>query len=181
MTHLSGKMGQMMVVKMSKTAVLRLVKSDAPTRVNGTNPPTRLTNKERRPREWLTEVEVKAIAKAARKHDCCGTRDAAMIMCAFRHGLRVSELVNLRWDQVSLDEGLLSVHRLKGSNDSTHPIPGDELRELRRLQRSQAPGTRYVFTQANGAPITAAAFRKMLARTGAAMNFAFPLHPHMLR
>jgi type 1 fimbriae regulatory protein FimE len=56
-------------------------------------------------------------------------------MLAYRHGLRVSELVALRWDAVDLGQGLLHVRRLKGGTDSTHPLRGPELRALRRLQR----------------------------------------------
>jgi integrase len=52
-----------------------------------------------------------------------------MILMAYRHGLRVSELIGLRWSQVDFTTARLTVHRLKGSTGSTHGIPGDELRE----------------------------------------------------
>jgi len=68
-----------------------------------------------------------------------GHRDATMILVAYRHGLRVSELVDLRWDQVDFRTATLHVRRVKQGTPSTHPIVGDELRALRRLQREQAP------------------------------------------
>ena len=104
-----------------------------------------------------------------------------MIMLCFRHGLRVRELVDLKWEQVNLDEALLTVHRVKNGRDATHPIPGEELRDLRRLKREQTVGSRFVFTTERGGPMTPNAFGRMLTRTAAAMEFPFPVHPHMLR
>jgi type 1 fimbriae regulatory protein FimB/type 1 fimbriae regulatory protein FimE len=53
----------------------------------------------------------------------------------YRHGLRAAELADLRWDQVDFDHGMLHVRRKKNGMPSVHPIPGDELRALRALQR----------------------------------------------
>ena len=60
-----------------------------------------------------------------------------MVLIAFRHGLRASELVDLRWDQVDLEHALLHVRKLKNGSPATHPLTGKELRALRRLQRDQ--------------------------------------------
>jgi Phage integrase family len=62
-----------------------------------------------------------------------------MILMAYRHGLRASEVVDLRWDQIDFDTANLSVRRTKKGSPSTHPILGDELRALRRLNREQEP------------------------------------------
>jgi len=62
-----------------------------------------------------------------------------MILVAYRHGLRASELTDLRWDQVDFHTATLHVRRAKQGSPSTHPILGDELRMLRRLQREQDP------------------------------------------
>src|SRR5215472_1770868 len=74
-----------------------------------------------------------------------GLRDALAIRACWRHGLRVSELVALRWEHVEWKTARLTVHRAKGSVGSTHPISGDELRELRALRRTQDPGCRFIF------------------------------------
>src|SRR5262245_44600622 len=100
--------------------------------------PTRLANAEYRTREYLTPSEVEKLLKAASKNRW-GHRDATMILVCYRHGLRVSELVSLEWSQVDFNGGNLHVRRLKGSTDAVHPIRGDELRALRRLQREQKP------------------------------------------
>jgi type 1 fimbriae regulatory protein FimB/type 1 fimbriae regulatory protein FimE len=61
-------------------------------------------NRALRTREHLTPTEVERLIEAA-KNNRQGHRDATMILIAFRHGLRASELVDLRWDQVGFDEG----------------------------------------------------------------------------
>ena len=109
-----------------------------------------------------------------------GHRDATMILVAYRHGLRASELCALRWDQVDLERGLVHVRRLKNGTPSVHPMGGVEIRALRRLKREQIE-SRYVFVTERRAPMTAAGFRKMVARTGERGKFPFPVHPHMLR
>jgi integrase len=68
-----------------------------------------------------------------------GHRDSTMVLVAYRHGLRASELVDLRWDQIEFRTANLHVRRVKQGTPSTHPILGDELRALRRLQREQEP------------------------------------------
>ena len=109
-----------------------------------------------------------------------GHRDATMILMAFRHGLRASELCSLRWEQADLIHGRLHVNRLKNGLPSVHPLTGIELRALRRLQREQKPG-RYVFMSERGAPMSAVAFRRMLTRLGPTAKMPFGIHPHMLR
>ena len=60
-----------------------------------------------------------------------------MILIAYRHGFRVSELVDLRWDQIDFETANLAVRRAKKGTPSTHPILGDEMRALRRIHREQ--------------------------------------------
>jgi integrase len=150
-----------------------------PGTVKRTVPRGRLPNAEYRTREYLTEREVERLIKAAgnNRH---GHRDATMILIAFRHGLRASELCSLRWEQVDLVHGRLHVHRLKNGMPSVHPLTGIELRALRRLQREQRPG-RYAFMSERGAPMSAVAFRRMVTRLGPAAKIPFGIHPHMLR
>lgn len=97
-------------------------------------PPPRQTNASRRRREFLTPEEIEKVLKASGQVGRHGARDRTLVLIAYRHGLRVGELVNLRWDQVDLKAGLLHVARLKNGIASTHPIRGPELRALRELQ-----------------------------------------------
>src|SRR5450759_4660468 len=85
-------------------------------------PPRRQLNADRRSREYLTPDEVEKVLQAAGRLGRHGPRDRTLLLLAYRHGLRVSELVALRWDQVDLKAGLLHVARLKNGLASTHPI-----------------------------------------------------------
>ena len=151
-----------------------------PTTEKRTVTPRRPKNAEVRKREYLTEAEVEALTKAARGNRW-GHRDATMILVAYRHGLRVSELVDLRWDQIDFTANTLAVIRLKGSKDATHPIMGDEMRALRKLQRDQEAKSPFVFVSERGAPFTPAGFARMLDRLREAAKITFKIHPHMLR
>ena len=158
-------------------AHLKLV---TPTIVNRTVTPTRPPNADLRTREYLTEAEVERLMTAARKNRW-GDRDATMILVAYRHGLRVSELVDLRWDQVDFRTAALHVRRAKQGTPSTHPILGDELRALRRLQREQGLKSPFVFTSERASPFTTAGFARMVERAGTEAKLGFKAHPHILR
>jgi integrase len=85
-------------------------------------PPIRQRNQARRTREYLTPSEVERMIVAARHASGrLAERDALSIMMAYRHGLRASELIALRWEQIDLKAGLLHVVRLKHGSPSTHP------------------------------------------------------------
>jgi integrase len=155
-----------------------------PRRANGTDdprrPPKRRRNVEVRSREYLTAAEVEKLITVAGKNRN-GQRDAAMVLIAYRHGLRATELVSLRWDAVDFRHGQLHVRRAKNGAPSVHPLTGRELRALRQVQREQEPKSSFVFTSERAAPFTTAGFRKMIARLGVAAGFEVPIHPHMLR
>ncbi len=131
---------------------LRLV---TPANVNRTVRPKRPPNADLRTREYLTEAEVERLMNAA-KGNRWGHRDATMVLVAYRHGLRASEMVDLRWAQIEFRTATLHVRRVKQGTPSTHPILGDELRALRRLQREQDPKSPFVFTSERGAPFSTA-------------------------
>jgi integrase len=146
---------------------------------NGTSPPLRLPNAAVRKREHLTEAEIDRLRKHA------SHRDATMILLAFRHGLRVSELVSLEWRHITdlklQSRASLKVERLKGSISGTHPLEPDEVAALRRLQKEQ-PDAVYVFQSMRGDKLSAAGFRKMLSRVAEDAGLAdLHIHPHMLR
>jgi type 1 fimbriae regulatory protein FimB/type 1 fimbriae regulatory protein FimE len=147
---------------------------------NRTVAPKRKPNADLRTREYLTDREVERLTDAARANRW-GHRDSTMILVAYRHGLRASELVDLRWDQIDFDTATLAVRRAKKGTPATHPIRGDELRALRRLAREQDPRSPFVFTSERGAPFTTAGFARMVERAGEAAELGFKAHPHMLR
>jgi type 1 fimbriae regulatory protein FimB/type 1 fimbriae regulatory protein FimE len=148
--------------------------------VKRTVTPLRRPNADLRTREYLTDAEVGRLQKAA-GNNRWGHRDATMILVAYRHGFRVSELVDLRWDQIDFNTGTLAVRRAKRGTPATHPIRGDELRALRRLQREQDPRSPFAFTSERGSPFTTAGFARLVERAGESAKLGFKAHPHMLR
>lgn len=159
--------------------VLQFPLRDAPN-IEIRNVPVRLKNADYRSREYLTEQEVEQLMEAAGRVGRHGHRDATLILLSYRHGLRVTELVNLRWDQIDLKQGLMHVNRLKQGTASVHPLRGPELRALRRLQRDY-PMMPYVFSSERKAPLTPDAIRKIFGRAGVEAKLPFTIHPHMLR
>jgi integrase len=117
---------------------------------------------------------------AARKSSRYGHRDATMILIGYRHGLRASELCDLQWSQVELTTGRLHVRRAKNGSPSVHPMQGDEIRALRRLQREQGLSS-HVFMSERDGPMTPKAFHALFGRIGERAKMPFPVHPHMLR
>lgn len=152
-----------------------------PTTENGkVSTPLRVPNRERRAREHLTSDEVEKLIAAAGRLGRHGHRDATLILIAYRHALRVGELVALRWDQINFTQGMMHINRLKNGTPSTHPLRGPEIRALRRLKR-ESEVSPYIFTTERGGPLTTSTVRKLMARAGQAVNIQFPVHPHMLR
>ena len=137
-------------------STLRLV---APAVENRTVTPRRRPNAELRPREYLTEAEIDKLIVAA-KRNRWRQRDSTMILIAFRHGLRVSELIGLEWSDIGYESATLHVRRAKGGATAVHPLQGDELRALRRLQREQEPKSTFISTSERGSPFSAAGFAR---------------------
>ena len=159
---------------MANTA-LKLV---SPATENRTVTPLRRPNAELRPREHLTEREIDKLVEAAMGNRW-GQRDATMILIAFRHGLRASELCGLQWSDVEFETGTLHLRRAKGGTTATHPLLGDELRALRSLKRdAKSP---FVFVSERGAPFTVSGFAKLVERAGIEAKLPLKAHPHMLR
>jgi len=143
-------------------------------------PPRKPRNSERRAREYLTPSEVEDLLRAARQRGRYGQRNATLLLLMYRHGLRVAEVVCLRWDMLDLKTAVLHVQRVKHGVATVHPLRGPELRALRQLQHT-APGIAYVLLSERGGPLTARAVHHIVAQAGVAAALPFPVHPHMLR
>jgi len=166
---------------MSNVVALKPTRHHRPITVNGNvTLPRRSKNADRRSREYLKPDEVDALMRAAASLGRHSHRDQTLILLAYRHGLRVSELVSLRWDLIDLKAGHIHVNRAKSGTPSVHPLRGPELRALRRLKRKY-PNSPYVFVTERSGPLTTSTVRKLIARAGAEAKIPFPIHPHMLR
>jgi site-specific recombinase XerD len=133
-----------------------------------------------RVREHLTEGEMTKLLDAL-KQTRHGHRDWLVGLLIYRHGLRVSECCDLRWDDLDLAKRTIIVRRLKGSTDSSHYLERDELVGLKRLQREQDTKSAYVFVNERGQPFGRMGIARMIERAGEAAKLPFPVHVHMLR
>ena len=114
----------------------------------------RKANETYRVREHLTEAEMAKLL-AALKRNRHGHRDWLIGLLIYRHGLRVSEACDLRWDDIDLTKRTIIVRRLKGSTDSSHYLEKDEhkaLGELWRPYAKQGIKSAYVFNNERGQP-----------------------------
>jgi integrase len=143
-------------------------------------PAGRKPNRAYRVREHLTEGEMAKLLTAlkANRH---GHRDWLIGLLIYRHGLRVSEACDLRWDDLNLAKGTITVRRLKGGVDSGHYLERDELAGLKRRQREQEPKAAYVFVNERGQPFGRMGIARMIERAGETAKLPFPAHVHMLR
>ena len=148
--------------------------------IGRSTPPRRKTNKEVRGREWLVEEGVEHPAPGRNQAGPVGHRDATMILLALTHGLRVAELVAIRWDQVDLKHATIVIARLKGSISGTHPLRRIEVSALKKLA-SDGGRRGLVFRSERGGGLSESGVRKIVARAGEEAKLGFPVHPHMLR
>lgn len=143
-------------------------------------PPRRRKNIELRSREYLTPKEVAELINAAGSVGRNRHRDKSLILVGYRHALRVSELVSIRWDQIDLANKVIHVNRIKRGTPSLHPLQDSVIRALHTIQRGTATSS-YVFVNNKGLQLSASTVRKITARAGVIAGFAFSIHPHMLR
>jgi len=132
-----------------------------------------------RAKDFLTEAEVAALldaAKAARH----GVRDHLLALMMYRHGLRVSEAIDLRRGEVDLGRARLWVRRLKNGLSVEQPIAGDELRAIKRHLATRSDALPWLFVSERGQPLTRQSVNYLLAAAAARAGLP-PVRPHMLR
>lgn len=132
-----------------------------------------------RGRDYLGLAQIDRLLAAAKagRH---GTRDHLLVLMMFRHGLRVSEAIALRREDVDLSQSRLWVSRLKNGLSVEQPIPGDELRAIKRWLARRDDALPWLFISERKQPLTRQAVNYI---TGAAAKRAGigHVHPHMLR
>ena len=130
-------------------------------------------------RRYLRPDEAHRLIAAAGQRGRYQFRDTVLVRLVYRHGLRAKEAVAMRWSQIGLEAGVIHVARLKGSNDSTHTLDRDELRDLRKL-RQQVTGL-YGFETERGGPLSVDALQYIVREAGKLAGLDVEAHPHMLR
>ena len=135
----------------------------------------------------LTPGELLSVLKAARARSA---RDWAMVLLAYRHGLRASEVCDLKLAAVDLRAGSVSLWRLKGSLHTVQPLYRhkgqpllDEVNALRAwLRQRQADGSDYLFLSQKGGRLHRSQFFRDFQAAAKAVGLPPPkCHPHVLK
>jgi site-specific recombinase XerD len=135
----------------------------------------------------LTPAEMLALLKAAKKRS---TRDWAMILLAYRHGLRASEVCGIRISDMDLKTGSISIRRLKGSLHTIQPLYQhrgqpllDEMAALRAwLHKRSADGSDYLFTSQKGGKLGRTQFFRNFQKVAESAGLSTEKrHPHVLK
>src|SRR5262245_59910774 len=160
---------------MSTVIQLKPSASEKPTVARG-----RGKNAEYRTREYLTEAEVEKLLTAAGKSRN-PERDRLLVLMAFRHASRVSELVDVRVEDIDLKAATIAIRRAKNGTPGIHGLQGDELRLIRAMIRQNGEHCRHLFLSERKAPLSIDGAQKLIERLGEAVKLPFPIHAHMLR
>jgi site-specific recombinase XerD len=135
----------------------------------------------------LTPQEMLDLLKAARQHS---TRDSAMILLAYRHGLRASEVCGIKLADLDLKAGSISIKRLKGSLHTVQPLYQhrgqpllDEAAAVRAwLRKRVADGSDYLFTSQKGGKLSRIQFFRNFQKVAQEAGLsAEKRHPHVLK
>lgn len=139
-------------------------------------------SRELRLRDYLTRDEVASLLRAAKKGPRHATRNHAMILIAYRHGLRASELVQLRWSDIDLERGTMYCRRAKGSRSSVHPMKPDEVAALEKVfARRKLQASDYVFPSERSEKMSRSAFWRVVAQAGERADLPVKAYAHLLR
>jgi site-specific recombinase XerD len=137
---------------------------------------------EKRLRHYLARDEVTALLRAAKQTKRYGARNHAMILLAYRHGLRASELVELRLCDLDLRARTILCRRRKGSKSSVHPMKTDEVEAVERVIRSRGDkGREFVFSSERGEKLGRGAFWRIVSEAGKRAGLPVKAYAHMLR
>lgn len=132
-------------------------------------------------RSYLTRDEVAQLLRAAKKSRH-GARNHAMILVAYRHGLRASELVGaaLERRRPRTRDDLLPARQ--GSRSTVHPLKRDETRALERLLREcKPPSGEFVFRSERCERMSRSAFWRVVAQAGERAGLPVQAYAHLLR
>lgn len=134
----------------------------------------------RKPSNYLLPNEVERLLRSAGTSGRHGHRNYTLILICYRHGLRLSELTQLRWKMVDFKRKVLKVSRDKGGIDSVHPLSATELSALRKLKADHS-GRSYLFITDRGDPLSKRTVARIVAQAGSDAGLKIPVSPGMLR
>jgi type 1 fimbriae regulatory protein FimB len=133
-----------------------------------------------REKNFLTESEMRQMLESSRRGRH-GVRDHLMVLLAYRHGLRVSELIDVRLSDLDLEAKIIYIRRCKGSLSTNQPLQADETEAIYAwLPIRGGTDSPYLFLGERG-PLTRQAVNYLFSEIGKRAGIPVHVHPHMIR
>ncbi|MFC3193192.1 tyrosine-type recombinase/integrase [Marinicella sediminis] len=132
-----------------------------------------------RPKDFLNEPEMDLLLKGA-KQGRHGIRDHLILLMMYRHGLRVSEAINVKLSDLNLKQSRIWINRLKNGLSVEQPIDGVELRAIKRYLSTRNDSLPWLFTSERSQPLTRQSVNYIIKSAGKRAGVG-SVNPHMLR
>lgn len=130
--------------------------------------------------QFLTQNELKALLNRAKTES---PRDYCMILLAYRHGLRATELCNITMENLDLEAGNIRCNREKGSISNWQQLAEDEVKAIKAwLKKRPNAGSNSLFISRKGTPVSRSQFFRLFRNLAEKVNLApEKCHPHILK
>lgn len=128
-------------------------------------------------KEALTSRQVEQLVNVALHSPRSGVRDAALILLAYRHGFKVSELINLKWEHIDFKNQSILVSRLRNGQETLQPLQEREINLLRQLEKQDSE---LVFQSQRKNKMSSTNIRKIIRLAGEEAGFKKIIYPEML-
>jgi len=130
----------------------------------------------------LSKITITKLMQVAKKLSRKPERDICLIWMMYRHGLRVSEAINLKWKNINFEENRIYIVRAKGSTSGYHPLSQEDRKYLMSLRRTLKYNSSfdYIFQSVNGESMKRHTVHHMIDRLCERGKLEH-IHPHKLR
>jgi len=128
-------------------------------------------------KQALSSSQVDQLIKAALHSPRSGQRDAAIILLAYQHGFKVSELINLKWEHIDFENRSILVSRLRDGQETLQPL---DQREIDLLRQLETEGSDLVFQSQGRSQMSSENIHKIIRHAGIEAGFKKTVYPGML-
>lgn len=130
--------------------------------------------------QFLTKGELKALLDRVKMKSA---RDYAMILLAYRHGMRASEVCNITMNNLDLEAGNIRCQRGKGSISNWQQLSADEIKAIKTwLRKRPKVETDCLFVSNRGSPMSRSQFFRLFKDHAHAVGIPEEKqHPHVLK
>jgi type 1 fimbriae regulatory protein FimE len=128
-------------------------------------------------KDALNPRQIDRLIQAALNSSRNGPRDAALILLAYKHGFKVSELRNLKWEHIDFENQSILVSRLSNGHETLHALAQAELALLYKLEKQN---NKLVFKTQRNNKMSSTHIRRIIKQAGEEAGFKQPVSPSMI-